>query len=78
MEPQTGFLEVSSGMAVESCGFHSDLSLPEADNGLRHWGRLLVFRKPSPEWVSQTHLISAVMPAGGSVHILGAKDEEDR
>lgn len=66
-------------MATESRGFHRDLSLFEADNVLHQGDRLSVSKKPSPERVSESHLdLCSVMPAGGSGHILGARDGDGR
>lgn len=49
----------ATGMAVESRGFHSDLSLPKADKGFCHQGDIAIIgeARPNPEWVSRACLI---------------------
>lgn len=46
-------------MAVESRGFHSDLSLPKTDKGFCHQGDIVSIgeARPNPEWVSRACLI---------------------
>lgn len=73
-----GFLEVSGGTAVESRGFHSNLFLPKADNGLCHGGRLSGSERPNPEGSLEPSNLCSVVPAGGSVCILGARDGDPR
>lgn len=46
-------------MAVESCGFHSDLSLPEADDGLHHQADAFGVGEAQLELVSWARLTSS-------------------
>lgn len=72
-------MKPAGGRAGESLGFHSDLSPPKADNGPCHQeddfgvGEAQPRRgQPGPS------NLGSMTPAGGSGHILGARDRDAR
>ena len=72
-------LKPAGGKAGESHGFHSDLPLPQADNGFYHQGDGFSIGEAQPR-VGQLGAsnLSSMTFAGGLGNILEARDREAR